>query len=81
MMFNIWAKTNYIKRVKAMLEKTDHRSGNEKLYDRLSKEGCPDCNSVEFYEGPHGGLSVNIKCAGCGSKFNIASPIGWAERI
>lgn len=38
----------------------------------LAKGICPDCGSGDFYEGPRGGLSVNIKCAGCGSEFNVA---------
>lgn len=32
---------------------------------------CPDCGSLDFYEGPSGGLCVNYQCAGCGSRFNI----------
>lgn len=36
---------------------------------------CPDCGGVDFFEGPHGGLSVNVKCAKCGSKF-CWSPLG-----
>lgn len=41
---------------------------------------CPDCNGGKFFEGPHGVLSVNIKCAGCGSRFNVCPPL-FAERI
>jgi hypothetical protein len=25
--------------------------------------GCPNCGSEQFYEGPSGGLAINIKCA------------------
>jgi DNA-directed RNA polymerase subunit RPC12/RpoP len=32
---------------------------------------CPDCGGTRFLEGPHGGMNVNVKCAGCGSKFNL----------
>jgi hypothetical protein len=41
---------------------------------------CPDCGSQEFYEGPCGGLSQNVKCAGCGHWFNFALPV-FVERI
>lgn len=41
---------------------------------------CPDCGSEKFYEGPSGGMSINIKCAGCGSWFNDMGPFG-IERI
>ncbi len=43
-------------------------------------KACPDCGSTKFYEGPHGGMSVNIKCAGCGHRFNVMGPFG-VERI
>jgi len=46
----------------------------------FGKKECPDCKGKKFLEGPHGGLSVNIKCASCGSKFNIYPPF-FAERI
>ena len=36
---------------------------------------CPDCASTGFYDGPCGGASQNISCAGCGSRFNT-SPFG-----
>jgi hypothetical protein len=40
---------------------------------KLDKNICPDCGGTAFLEGPHGGLSVNVKCAnrGCQSKFNL----------
>ena len=31
---------------------------------------CPDCSGEEFFEGPSGGLSVNIRCGKCGNWFN-----------
>lgn len=40
---------------------------------------CPFCGKSEFYEGPQGGLSMNIMCANseCEAKFNIAAwPLG-----
>jgi hypothetical protein len=39
------------------------------LYDNQ----CPDCKGKEFFDGPSGGMSQNIKCANqeCGSEFCI----------
>lgn len=37
---------------------------------------CPHCGSEEFFEGPHGGLSVNVKCRRCGAKFCYMGPFG-----
>ncbi len=45
---------------------------------------CPDCQGQKFLEGPHGGISVNIECVGCGSRFNIVPGLGGSfgkERI
>ena len=39
------------------------------------KPACPNCGSTEFYEGPSGGASTNIKCVGCGLWFDF-SPFG-----
>jgi hypothetical protein len=41
---------------------------------------CPDCGATDFYEGPSGGMSVNIMCAKCSSWFNHMGPFG-IERI
>jgi hypothetical protein len=45
---------------------------------------CSDC-AAELLEGPHGGLSINVKCSSptCGSRFNICGPGGalGVERI
>jgi len=47
---------------------------------------CPDCGHRGFVLGPQGGLSINIECGGCGSRYNVArarlSPrIAWGQRI
>ena len=55
---------------------------------------CPDCGGFIFRPGPRGGISQNIECVGCGSRFNVARwdkhltdgrdgpmPIVWAQRI
>jgi hypothetical protein len=41
---------------------------------------CPDCGSSQFFEGPSGGMSMNISCCGCGHKFNNSMPLAF-ERI
>ena len=55
---------------------------NVKKWDRdtFFKNGCPDCGSNDFLEGPSGGLSINIKCAKCDHKFNDMWVFG-VERI
>lgn len=49
-------------------------------YTLFVEKKCPDCGKFDFLEGPRGGLAVNIKCAHCGSKFNVCPP-WFAERI
>jgi DNA-directed RNA polymerase subunit RPC12/RpoP len=44
----------------------NHWEDNAKFFE----DGCPFCKSKEFLEGPHGGLSINFKCAKCGATFN-----------
>ena len=53
--------------------------------DRLSlalnyNQVCPDCGCSLFQPGPEGGLAVNIRCSGCGSKFCYCKPFP-PERI
>jgi len=50
------------------------------FYSTYSKGKCPDCGSKKFYEGPHGGAAVNVKCADCGHKFNLGLPL-FVQRI
>lgn len=42
------------------------------LIRRFADEAaCPCCPAVnEFMTGPQGGMSMNIMCSGCGSRFN-----------
>lgn len=55
--------------------------------DSLTKSGrCPDCAGNTFRRGPSGGLTENIQCCQCGSRFNFCPPCtmmprGFAERI
>src|SRR4051812_20281714 len=66
----------------------NHRE--EAMIDFPDNEECPDCGGFIFRPGPRGGLSQNIECVGCGSRFCIARAIGnwpppmliiFAERI
>lgn len=42
-------------------------------FDHFARWLCPNCGTYdEFLEGPCGGLSQNIKCANCDTKYNIA---------
>lgn len=52
--------------------------------DALENSECPDCGGTIFRPGPRGGLSQNIECVGCKSRFNVARYQGalvLAERI
>lgn len=45
-----------------------------KLFETIAAGKCPACGSRKgFYQGPSGGMSMNIKCAndGCAARFNI----------
>lgn len=46
----------------------------------LKKNECPDCGESKWLMGPKGGHSQNVKCGGCGARFNIMPGFG-AERI
>jgi hypothetical protein len=41
-------------------------------------EACPDCGCIIFRPGPRGGISQNIECVRCGSRFNVAK---WGGQI
>jgi hypothetical protein len=52
--------------------------------ETLAVDTCPDCAAHQFRRGPAGGMSVNIECCQCGSRFNVAVYTGRlisAERI
>lgn len=49
-------------------------------------EGCPDCKTGKFLEGPWGGSSVNVKCNNpeCRHEFWIGlfgSRVVWGGRL
>lgn len=55
--------------------------GDNALLTALNQGTCPDCQAQwSMFRGPRGGDSVNIKCAKCGSEFNVCLPF-FAERI
>jgi hypothetical protein len=37
---------------------------------------CPDCGCTIFRGGPRGGVSQNIECARCKSRFNVTR---WSQ--
>jgi len=39
------------------------------------RAACPDCQSQLWNRGPEGGMSFNIRCAGCQSKFCFCGPL------
>lgn len=52
----------------------------EKEDEIIRKNICPDCGG-SLLEGPHGGLSVNVKCEKCNTKFNVTPYPFRAERL
>lgn len=42
--------------------------------------GCPKCGNSEFFPGPTGGMSVNIKCTKCGTKWCWDSIFGFQDK-
>ncbi len=48
---------------------------SNKVLDRV----CPDCGNM-LLEGPCGGLSINVHCSSCFSRFNDCFVFG-AQRI
>ena len=46
------------------------------------KLGCPDCGNPEFRFGPAGGMSQNVECVGCETRWNATAIEGmpW-ERL
>lgn len=54
------------------------------ILSSLTLNRCPDCGGDNFRPGPRGGISQNIECRGCKSRFNIARYMGRtisADRI
>jgi hypothetical protein len=61
--------------------------GKPKKYDGHSwdfvRYGCPDCKGHSYYEGPSGGMCLNICCVNpeCRSAFNLMGINDLVERI
>lgn len=52
------------------------------LWKQLQKDGtviCPNCESARMYQGPQGGMSVNIRCPKCGQGVNFLWLPGCTE--
>lgn len=50
------------------------KSPKEKVNSALAKGDCPCCESLGcLLEGPQGGMSVNVMCSKCGSRFNVSA--------
>lgn len=54
---------------------------NELIDPQDGLERCLDCYGTEFYDGPSGGMSANIKCVNCGSEFNSCGGLLPLDRI
>ncbi len=54
-----------------------------KMWAKIEAGVCPSCmdTNAKFREGPSGGMSVNISCAGCGARFNVTPVIGIAQPL
>jgi len=57
------------------------KDANGAMFIQIRDNGCLDCGSHDFLEGPTASIAMNIKCANCGSKYNIAPMMQFAERI
>lgn len=59
-------------------QRAQEEAQRDPVFAALANGRCPDCGHTEFIHGPQGGMNLNIKCARCGSYFNIA---GWAHNL
>ncbi|HXV27104.1 MAG TPA: hypothetical protein VD862_03740 [Candidatus Paceibacterota bacterium] len=51
-------------------------TASERRYIEVTKGKCPDCDGGKLLQGPEGGACMNVLCAGCGAKFNLAFGFG-----
>ena len=62
------------------------------IMKQMEKDGtitCPNCESAKMYEGPSGGMSVNIRCPNCGQGINFiilpgckgVEALDWCDNI
>lgn len=74
-----WALLRH--RMRAQPRSSKNRERLTPIEEKILRRGrCPDCGRDKFREGPSGGMSLNIECAGCGSRFNV-DPVFTPERI
>ena len=66
---------------KVVMEDDEVREAGEKATKNQEHLTCLDCGGQEWYDGPSGGMSQNIKCGRCGHWFNFGGPFGFTERI
>jgi hypothetical protein len=45
---------------------------HKRIIQALENGKCPDCQNSAIVPGPRGGLSRNVSCDACGSRFNVA---------
>ena len=62
------------------------------IWKSMEKDGtitCTNCESAKMYEGPQGGMSVNIRCPKCGQGINFmmlpgckgVEALDWCDNI
>jgi hypothetical protein len=72
--WKFWERTTEPKKPRTLPENWRELPDHEK-FDLIAKFGCLVCESnPEFltYEGPSGGMSQNMWCATCGTRWNMA---------
>lgn len=55
--------------------------GTDLLGHIRSTGRCPDCRVGTLLVGPEGGSAINVRCASCGSEFNIGYAFGEARFV
>lgn len=64
----------WMKKIFRREPKPDNRSEGQKLFDQIKKTGCVVCTDnpkFKIYEGPAGGMSQNVWCVHCGTRYNM----------
>ncbi len=51
----------------------------QRLFYGLREMPC--CGAAEFQPGPIGGMNINIRCCGCGKRWNICPPLQLIEAL
>lgn len=54
----------------------------QSLSYRALMQRCAECNKKAFwFQGPQGGMSLNIFCGHCGQGYNVSPPLEYVEKI